>query len=63
MGMFGRITVSTILAASFAASSAQATEVNFITDFGFNGRHAAADRGRSQKKSFGFASSGQGALM
>jgi NitT/TauT family transport system substrate-binding protein len=49
MGTFGRITVSTILAASFAASSAQATEVNFITDFGFNGRHAyyyvALDKG------------------
>ena len=49
MRLFGGITVSTILAASFAASSARATEVNFITDFGFNGRHAyyyvALDKG------------------
>jgi NitT/TauT family transport system substrate-binding protein len=40
MRVFARITAATVLAASCAASSAEAVEVNFITDFGFNGRHA-----------------------
>jgi NitT/TauT family transport system substrate-binding protein len=49
MRVFARITAATVLAASCAASSAEAVEVNFITDFGFNGRHAyyyvALDKG------------------
>jgi NitT/TauT family transport system substrate-binding protein len=49
MRVFARITAATVFAASCAASSAQAVEVNFITDFGFNGRHAyyyvALDKG------------------
>jgi NitT/TauT family transport system substrate-binding protein len=49
MTIYARIAATAILAASLAASSAQATEVNFITDFGFNGRHAyyyvALDKG------------------
>ena len=49
MRVLARLATATILAAAFAASSAQAVEVNFITDFGFNGRHAyyyvALDKG------------------
>lgn len=49
MRVFARITAATVFAASCAASSAEAVEVNFITDFGFNGRHAyyyvALDKG------------------
>jgi NitT/TauT family transport system substrate-binding protein len=42
-------TAAVILGAAVAASAAQATDVKFITDFGFNGRHAyyyvALDKG------------------
>jgi NitT/TauT family transport system substrate-binding protein len=50
MRMLARLVVMTILAAAFVRiPSAQAAEVNFITDFGFNGRHSyyyvALDKG------------------
>ena len=49
MRMLTRVVAATILVAVFATSAAQAVEVNFITDFGFNGRHAyyyvALDKG------------------
>ncbi len=49
MRMLARVVAATILVTVFAASTAQAVEVNFITDFGFNGRHAyyyvALDKG------------------
>lgn len=50
MRILVRLVVVTILAVTFVRiSSAQATEVNFITDFGFNGRHSyyyvALDKG------------------
>ena len=50
MRLLTRAVVATILATSFIRSpSAQAAEVNFITDFGFNGRHSyyyvALDKG------------------
>jgi NitT/TauT family transport system substrate-binding protein len=49
MRVLVRVVAATILAAAFVASAAQAVEVNFITDFGFNGRHAyyyvALDKG------------------
>jgi len=49
MRVLARLAAATVFATAFAASAAQAVEVNFITDFGFNGRHAyyyvALDKG------------------
>ena len=49
MRMLAQLVIPTILAASVVIPSAQATEVNFITDFGYNGRHSyyyvALDKG------------------
>lgn len=40
MRMIARLAAAAVLAASLAAPCAQAADVNFITDFGYNGRHA-----------------------
>jgi NitT/TauT family transport system substrate-binding protein len=49
MKMLARLMTATITATALTVSSAHATEVNFITDFGYNGRHAyyyvALDKG------------------
>jgi NitT/TauT family transport system substrate-binding protein len=49
MTMLARLRTATVMAAALTASSAHAIEVNFITDFGYNGRHAyyyvALDKG------------------
>jgi NitT/TauT family transport system substrate-binding protein len=49
MKPLARLTTATITATALTLSSAHATEVNFITDFGYNGRHAyyyvALDKG------------------